>query len=913
MNKPPQKYQYKNREEQAQIEVGQTEISLKLSWTLIVFFVAVIVFVPLIQGIYQMSDRQSLQGFDTFRSLAVLFRDNDDKPVRSILDKIINKNELLLGSIKDYETALEDNSLLRKSFLPPIQSLFISGLGIGNEKVYDGKDGWLFYRNDVDYLTNRGFLQREILKSREQKEAVNPNPIDAIIDFRNQLAKMGIELIVLPTPNKAMVMPEKLSSSFDDNTGILQNESYQTFINKLQQHHVNVFDVSELIRVQKLAGRDVFLKTDTHWTPETMQKIAKTLADSITAVTDLENDTSIYTHKPLKVKAQGDIALMLKLTNPAKYFEPQIVTIQQVWYKNKLWEADENAEVLLLGDSYANIFSVEDLGWGTSAGLSEQLSYELNKGLDRICQNGGGAYTTREILATELKRGNNRLKNKKVVVWQFAIRELAEGNWKTIPMDISEKQENDFLQLQIGESMVVSAKILDVSKVPRPGTVPYKDHVVSVVLSDIAIKNEKKKALVYMLSMSDNVWTKAATLKSGNSINIRLTAWDDVKQKYESINRSEPTDDAYAFEQPCWGELLEDDVLMDTENTPVDTINTEIQQNNGNEIIEIEKSILNSDAKQLRDICANLLSATEELTIKGQKGWLFHREDLKQITYNQFWGNSAVNIPISRNAAQADPYTALKAYSNECKKAGIRLLVVPIPPKATIYPDYLATNSSKISLNIGLTPFTNQFYKELQKAGVEVLDVRRAFFDARKNGIKVYCMHDSHFSGEGAGIVSGEIAKQIKTESWFKDIAKIEYVKARNEIDITGDLCSTLAGDTFAPEKIVIQTITNTEGNFIKKNPKSPVLLLADSHGLVYNEGGDMFAVGSGLFDLLSADLGFAINMLAIKGSAGRTARISLYRELKKTPEQLNNIKVIVYCFTAREFTSGAWGVVPLR
>ena len=893
-----------SREIEARDEIERTSISHRgAKWASIVF-IAILIFVPLMQVALDYSQgKRTILPFTASESMT-------EKP---LIQSVFSFNKAVIEWKIDWEKQLEEESFLRDIFPAPFQWSLTALMGTGNEKAIMGKEGWLFYRNDVDYLANKGFLQREILKLREQNEAVNSNPIDAIIDFRNQLAKMGIELIVLPTPNKAMVMPEKLSSSFDDNTGILQNESYQAFINKLQQYHVNVFDISELIRVQKLAGRDVFLKTDTHWTPETMQKIAKTLADSIAALTDLENDTSIYMRKPVNVKAQGDIALMLKLTNPAKYFEPQTVTIQQVWCKNKLWEADENAEVLLLGDSYANIFSVEDLGWGTSAGLSEQLSYELNKGLDRICQNGGGAYTTREILATELKRGNNRLKNKKVVVWQFAIRELAEGNWKTIPMDISEKQENDFLQLQNGDSMVVSAKIIDVAKVPRPGTVPYKDHVVSVVLSDIAIKNETKKALVYMLSMSDNVWTKAATLKSGNSINIRLTAWDDVKQKYESINRSEPTDDAYAFEQPCWGELLEYDVLMNTENTPADTINTEIQQNNKNEIIEIKKSILNSDAKQLRDICANLLSTTEELTIKGQEGWLFHREDLKQITYNQFWGNSAVNIPISRNAAQADPYTALKAYNNECKKAGIRLLVVPIPPKAAIYPDYLATNSSKIPLNVELTPFTNQFYKELQKAGVEVLDVRRAFFDARKNGIKVYCMRDSHFSGEGAGIVSGEIAKQIKTESWYKDIAKIEYVKARNEIDITGDLCSTLAGNTFAPEKIVIQTITNTEGNFIEKNPQSPVLLLADSHGLVYNEGGDMFAVGSGLFDLLSADLGFDINMLAIKGSAGRTARISLYRELKKTPEELNNIKVIVYCFTAREFTSGAWGVVPLR
>ena len=31
-------------------------------------------------------------------------------------------------------------------------------LGAGNERVYPGRDGWLFYRPDVEYVTGRGFL-----------------------------------------------------------------------------------------------------------------------------------------------------------------------------------------------------------------------------------------------------------------------------------------------------------------------------------------------------------------------------------------------------------------------------------------------------------------------------------------------------------------------------------------------------------------------------------------------------------------------------------------------------------------------------------------------------------------------------------------------------------------------------------
>ena len=100
----------------------------------------------------------------------------------------------------------------------------------------------------------------------------------------------------------------------------------------------------------------------------------------------------------------------------------------------RAWEPRADADLLLLGDSFTNVYSQPDLGWGEGAGLAEQLSYELQRPVDRIAINAGGAWSARERLAAELRRGNDRLAGKRVVVYEFAARELTSGDWRRIDL-----------------------------------------------------------------------------------------------------------------------------------------------------------------------------------------------------------------------------------------------------------------------------------------------------------------------------------------------------------------------------------------------------------------------------------------------------------------------------------------------
>ncbi len=118
--------------------------------------------------------------------------------------------------MKGFEEALDDQSVIGKWIRPKIQYVLTAWLGAGNEKAYGGVPPWLFYRPGVDYLTGPPFLHPVQLQKRaagvsEWTTPIEPDPRAAILHLKQQLARRGIELIIVPTPIKAMIHPEKLS------------------------------------------------------------------------------------------------------------------------------------------------------------------------------------------------------------------------------------------------------------------------------------------------------------------------------------------------------------------------------------------------------------------------------------------------------------------------------------------------------------------------------------------------------------------------------------------------------------------------------------------------------------------------------------------------------------------------------
>ncbi len=551
-----------NREELAALEVGHTNISRSLSGVMVLCFLFLIFTVPVLQIIVDSQNQEQQSLFSALKSLAKP-SDPSAGDTLSFPARVKLRNNRLLESMDAFEKQLEEGSFLRAKLLVPGQRILLS-LGYGNEKVYPGEDSWLFYRPDMDYLIGPAFLDSNRFMQRLEsgkvwEGSVQPDPVKAIMDFKKQLAMRNIQLLLMPTPIKASVQPELFSQGIYHPP--LQNRSWQKFLYRMKQAGIQVFDPAPILTdYMRRLDVSVYLQTDTHWRADAMEEVAKELAAHLSKNSSFSEHSDVLKRRQQVISNKGDIDAMLRFPADTQVYPKETVRIHPiVTTANEMWQAEPDAEILLLGDSFSNIYSLGGMGWGEGAGFGEQLSFYMQYPVDLIVQNDAGAFATRELLAKELGRGNDRLAGKKVVIWQFATRELASGNWKVIPMDLGEKSESDFYSSPPGKSRNVIATVAAISRSPVPGSVPYKDNIVTLHLKDIRdtqTGEEYGQALIYAWGMRENIMMPLAKVRIGDQISLKLVDWEMVQAQYSSYRRSTLDDEMLELELPVWGELL---------------------------------------------------------------------------------------------------------------------------------------------------------------------------------------------------------------------------------------------------------------------------------------------------------------------------------------------------------------------
>lgn len=313
----------------------------------------------------------------------------------------------------------------------------------------------------------------------------------------------------------------------------------------------------------------------------------------------------------------------------------------------------------------------------------------------------------------------------------------------------------------------------------------------------------------------------------------------------------------------------------------------------------------------IRDICTQLINGNEgKSAVEGADGWLFLKEELEHIAVGKFWGEDAEKVSKSRKKEFADPVPAIVAYNKALAEKGITLYLMPVPPKGLVYADKLMH---------GVVPeggdtergLYSQFYKTLEEQGVKVIDMLPKLVEKSKTE-QMYCKTDTHFSGKGLELFADAVAEEIKKELWYDSSTQQEFSIKEETISISGDLERMLGQD--GKEDIALSLVSNKRtGNLVESDEQSPVILLGDSHTLVFSAGGDLHAKGGGLFDNLSATLGFSVDLLGVRGSGVTPARIKLFQRSKKNPDYLDGKKALIWCFTAREFTgTGGWREIPV-
>ncbi len=532
------------REELARREVGHTTIGRGTAWLLVGQFILLVGGALLAEIVHDGSDSLRRRAASLVRVTVSPLRSEADA---SLPTRVFRKNRVVIGELERFDDDAGEQTLLGQMLRPGTQ-YFLSAFGAGNEQAYIGGKAWLFFRDSLDYLIGPSFL-----------ESRNPRP--AILDLQAQLERRGIRLIVIPTPVKPSVHPERFSRGFEEVGGPLRPADYESLISQLGERGVLVFDPAPfLFDAKRQTGTPQYLMTDTHWRPEAMELVAAHLRDFVSQHVELPPAPGAdYTSENVEVTNRGDVARMLDLPEGQSRYPKELVRVRRIRIEEGApWESSRKADVLLLGDSFSNIYSLAEMGWGESGGFAEQLSFLMQRPIDRIVQNADGAFAAREHLGRELAGGRDRLAGKRLVIFQFAERELAVGDWTLVDLSLGEAAPGQFFVPAPGEAVAVSGTIQEIAPIPRPGTVPYADHITAIHLVDLAGDGagvSGAQAVVYIWGMRDRVLQEASQFRAGDRISVRLRPWADVANQYDGISRTELANENVQFEVPTWGEV----------------------------------------------------------------------------------------------------------------------------------------------------------------------------------------------------------------------------------------------------------------------------------------------------------------------------------------------------------------------
>ena len=425
-----------DREAEARDEIGLTEVARPVSRFLTGLFLLTILLVP------------SLEVARDMRKSASPWSDLARAPARAWqagkLRGPLEGNRLLLGDMTAFEDALNERSLVAERARADFQWILTRHLKAGNEQVVVGRQGWLYFRPALDYVMGRGFLDSNGSKNEAggkggSETGSEANPLDALADFAAQLSGRGIALVVVPIPVKASIHSEGLTRDLEGNPTV-ENPSFTAFLERLADLEIPAYSPREILvaarRAKTSPSWPQFLKTDSHWTPQGMEHVASGLAEYLVQHVPLpERDALALSRREEWVEGRGDLAALLRLPLRSPLYRPEPVLTRQVMDASGApLRPDPNADVLVLGDSFTNIYSQPELGWGESAGFAEQLSYFLRRPVDKVAINAGGPKAAREALASAYASGRDRLAGKRVVIYAFSARELSSGDWRLVDL-----------------------------------------------------------------------------------------------------------------------------------------------------------------------------------------------------------------------------------------------------------------------------------------------------------------------------------------------------------------------------------------------------------------------------------------------------------------------------------------------
>ena len=277
----------------------------------------------------------------------------------------------------------------------------------GRKGVVLGRDQWLYSDEEFNPIVN---------------EELNLQGNYALVEgVRQTLKEKGVKLVMAIVPAKARLYPEHLG---DVKPASIHANLYQDFHARVAADKILAPDLLGPLQAAKQNGQQVFLRTDTHWTPEGAEIAANTLARTIADKFPLSGELQRFVTTPAeKVTHKGDLRLFLPLDPlfenlmPAK--EPlqkrNTVAVEQPAGDDALF-ANSEVPVALIGTSYS-----ANPNWNFVGALKQALHSDVVN----YAEDGHGPILP---MLSYLKSDDFKNSPPQVLIWEFPERYLPVNN-----------------------------------------------------------------------------------------------------------------------------------------------------------------------------------------------------------------------------------------------------------------------------------------------------------------------------------------------------------------------------------------------------------------------------------------------------------------------------------------------------
>jgi len=354
--------------------------------------------------------------------------------------------------LRPYEKEMENSSVFALSVRPRMLLTFFFLFRDLGEKGVLGRNGWFFYKPDVDFLVKPSVVDRRSIAVDPNDKPVSDNPVAAIKKFKDQLSARGIDMLLVIVPGKPSIYPDVVSSRMPPASAGSFSHSLR-MLSELKKEGIEAVDLFAPFAAERLrdseAGDFLYLREDTHWKARAVRLAARVVADRIRQYTWFSTGSTEYALDSVTIDRIGDVGTMSTLPlnkvhglyglfMPEKTIcykvyrsirDPQGVETERVPYKDDF----RNSTILLLGDSFSRIYQTDE---PRGAGWISHLALELAQPISSLVNDGGASTLVRQSLA----RKPNLLKGKKLVIWEIVERDFRFGDegWKDVPIVINQ-------------------------------------------------------------------------------------------------------------------------------------------------------------------------------------------------------------------------------------------------------------------------------------------------------------------------------------------------------------------------------------------------------------------------------------------------------------------------------------------